>query len=173
MRYLLRAEECDRRFRGYGDAPVLRYDKPWSFSYSGTTERPTDSLYGPTRTVQHARIPSAPIAVLSHSPTVISSLAHPPPHASDTTDYTGWLPWQKGCVSSFHFTEWNLRDVALPPNPSSQLHWTCLPIRLKFRQVTYISVALNLEAFYITTLLSDIHRHCISYSCLFRDVRKL
>jgi len=39
-------------------------------------ERPTVSLCGPTRTVQHARIPSAPLTILSHSNPRLSHLSH-------------------------------------------------------------------------------------------------
>jgi len=164
--------------RGYDEAPVLRYDNRWSFSYSKNSRTPNRF---PLRPEAYCTTRPHPICAahrsFSLSPTVISSLLPPPPHTSDTTDYTGWLPWQKVCVSSFHFTERNLIDVALhppnpqpPPQPSLNI---CLPTRLKFRQITYISVALHVEAFYITALLSGTHRHCINYSCLFRDVRKL
>lgn len=174
MRYLLGAEESDRSFRGYDDAPVLRYDNPLILFVQWNNSTPNRFLLRPDAYCTTRPHPICAVhRSLSLSPTVISSLAHPPPHASDTTDYTGWLPSQKGCVSSFHFTEWNLRDVALPPTPSNHLPWTRHPIRLKFRQLAYFSVALNFEAFYITTLLSDIYRHCVSYSCLFKYVRKL
>lgn len=169
-------QKSDRRFRGYDEAPVLRYDNRWSCSFSRTqNDQPITSA---ARRVLY----NTPASHLRRSPFVLTlthgyfvSLTHPPPHTSDTTDYADWLPWKRFRVQ-FSFHGMKLETLHYYPPHNSLFTPTmniCLPIRLKFRQITYISFALNLRAFYITAHLSHTHRLRINYSCLFRDIGKL